>query len=127
MTKLAITLAMLAIVTGSYIWFATPHWYTNMPGVAETGPLNQHFAKDVALAYLVSGGAVMWGALRAERSVAVFGSLWLVFHAVFHIAIWINRGSPSDVIALTNLLGIQIPAALTFFTSFNLPQSGYSS
>ncbi|MEP3345241.1 MAG: hypothetical protein ABJN34_10360 [Litoreibacter sp.] len=64
-----IGLGVLSTGTAVYIWAATQHWYDNVPGVAATGPLNLHFAKDVALAYLASGGALIWAAVKSERSV----------------------------------------------------------
>lgn len=100
----------LSLCTAAYIWGATQHWYDSVPGVVETGPLNMHFARDVALAYLASGVGLIWAGMKLEKSAGMIGALWLVLHAVFHISIWINRGMPADLVAITNLMGIQIPA-----------------
>jgi len=100
----------LSTLTATYIWGATHHWYTTVPGVALTGPLNMHFAKDVALAYLASGAALLWAGVKQDRPVALFGAAWLVLHAMFHILIWFQRGMLADLVALTNLAGIQLPA-----------------
>ncbi|KPD10485.1 MULTISPECIES: hypothetical protein [Rhodobacterales] len=111
----------LSLVTAAYIWTATNHWYDSIPGVSLTGPLNFHFAKDVALAYLASGAALVWAGVKHDRSAGLCGALWLVFHAVFHIWIWIHRGSPMDVVALTNLTGIQLPAFLAMWAAISVP------
>lgn len=103
-----------------HIWFATQHWYQTVPGVQGTGPLNYHFAKDVALAFLTSGGALIWAGIKVDKSAAVCGSAWLVFHALFHIWIWMHRGTPVDLIALTNLTGIQLPAVAALYAAINL-------
>ncbi|UWQ19389.1 hypothetical protein [Jannaschia sp. M317] len=114
-----IGVGVLSLATGVHIGAATQHWYDSVPGVALTGPLNSHFAKDVALAYLTSGAALLWAGLRNDRSAGLCGATWLVLHALFHIWIWIHRGAPFDIIALTNLLGIQTPAFLAFFAAIN--------
>jgi len=110
----------ISIVTGAYIWAATQHWYDNVPGVVLTGPLNFHFAKDVALAYLASGSALVWAGLKYDKSAGICGASWLVLHAMLHIWMWIHRGLPLDVIALTNLTGIQVPAFFAFFAAISL-------
>lgn len=121
MSKIAlVAVGLLSLATAAIIWFATEFWYQAVPGVKDTGPLNMHFARDVALAYLVSGGALIVAGLRADRSLAVFGSAWLVLHALFHIWIWIHRGAPLDTVALVNLSGIQIPAFAALFAALSL-------
>lgn len=111
----------LSVGTAAYIWTATNHWYNSVPGVSLTGPLNFHFARDVALAYLASGAALIWAGVKHDRSAGVCGASWLVLHAVFHIWIWIHRGSPMDVVALTNLTGIQVPAFLAMWATISAP------
>lgn len=110
----------LSIGTATYIWAATQHWYDSIPGVVSTGPLNFHFAKDVALAYLMSGGALLWAGLKNDKSAGICGAAWLVLHALFHIWIWMTRDTPLDIIALTNLLGIQVPAFLAVYAAINI-------
>ncbi len=110
----------LSLATAVYIWVATQHWYDSVPGVASTGPLNFHFAKDVALAYLMSGGALLWAGLRDDKSAGICGAAWLVLHALFHIWIWMHRGIPLDIVAVTNLFGIQMPAFLALFAAINI-------
>lgn len=113
-----------ALINASYMWWATEHWYAVVPGVLQTGPLNVHFAKDVALAFLSSGLALVWAGKRCDRSAAFFGSVWLVFHAVFHVWIWIHRGTPFDIVAGINLLGIQLPAFLALWAATKLSAEG---
>jgi len=64
------------------------HWYLAVPGVADTGPLNAHFVRDVGAAYLVAGLA--FGALRAgfaEGRPAAFAACGFLFlHAAIHLA-----------------------------------------
>lgn len=117
----------LSVLTAAYMWAATQHWYHTIPGVALTGPLNVHFAKDVALAYLASGAALLWAGIKHDKSAGICGASWLVLHAVFHIWIWFHRGTPFDLIALTNLIGIQVPAFSGFFAAASLKPEGTTS
>lgn len=110
-----------SVVTAAYIWTSPQHWYNTIPGVGLTGPMNVHFAKDVALAYLTSGAALIWAGVRRDRPVGLFGAAWPVFHAVFHIWIWIHRGAPVDLVAMVNLTGIQIPAFAGLILALGLP------
>lgn len=110
----------LSLGTATYMWVAPQHWYAMVPGVQATGPLNIHFARDVALAYLASGAALVWAGLRIDRSAALCGSAWLILHALFHIWIWLHRGAPADTVALTNFAGVQLPAFIALFAALNL-------
>lgn len=62
-------------------------WYTEVPGVARTGAFNQHFIRDLAMLYMIIGGALLGGVLRREFSVMLWGTaaLWLSGHAIFHV------------------------------------------
>lgn len=71
-------LIMLAVPAG---------WYATMPGVIETGPFNPHFVRDIGIAYLVCGAAVIWFALdRAARPAAMAGAAFLTLHAAVHLS-----------------------------------------
>lgn len=113
-------IAVLYACNALYMWFAPVVWYERVPGVSMTGPYNLHFIRDIALAYLVSAGALAYGALKIERAVAVLGAAWPGLHALFHVWIWIARGLPADQVALANLLGIQLPAWLGLAAAFTL-------
>jgi hypothetical protein len=39
------------------------HWYAAVPGVADTGPFNPHFIRDIGLAYVVAATTLVWFAL----------------------------------------------------------------
>lgn len=62
-------------------------WYALMPGVAETGPLNLHFVRDIGAAYLVAGGGLLWLARRPHAwPAALAGCAFLGLHALVHVA-----------------------------------------
>ncbi|MEP4194950.1 MAG: hypothetical protein ABJL99_04855 [Aliishimia sp.] len=124
---LLIAIGVLSVGTAIYMWTSTQHWYDNVPGVSATGPLNVHFVKDVALAYLASGAALLWAGLKRDKTAGICGASWLVFHALFHIWIWLHRGLPVDIIAVSNLFGIQFPAFVAVFAAIKLQTRGLQS
>ncbi|MEM6556838.1 MAG: hypothetical protein AAF642_13240 [Pseudomonadota bacterium] len=114
-------ISALYLLTAIYMFVAPQAFYDQTPGVAMMGPYNTHFIRDAGLAFLTSGGALLWGTLNQNRAMAVFGAVWPCLHAVFHIWVWIARGIPVDQIALINLFGIQLPAWLALFAAMKLP------
>lgn len=104
--------AILHCTTAGFMWIDPQHWYHLVPGVAMMGPFNSHFVRDIALIFGLSGAALLFGLWRRNRTALLFGATWPVLHALFHVWIWVTRGAPADIVALTNLLGIQLPAWL---------------
>ncbi len=107
------------LTNAALMWAAPQFWYDTVPGVMQTGGYNSHFIRDVALAFIVSAAALACGARLRDSRLALFGAAWPGLHATFHIWIWIvHRDTAFDLIALTNFLGIQLPAwaALTAAT-----------
>ena len=110
----------LFLAIAASMWF-TPHtWYETVPGVAMMGPFNLHFIRDIALAFLMSAGALIYGAWKLNSGVAITGAVWPCLHGLFHISIWIGRGVPLDDVAMVNLFGIQLPAWLALAAAIKL-------
>ena len=89
-------ISALYLLTAIYMFVAPQVFYDQTPGVAMMGPFNTHFIRDAGLAFLTSGGAL-------------------------HIWVWSARGCPGDQSALSNLVGIQLPAWLALFAAMKLP------
>lgn len=116
-----IIMAIFYIGSAALMWFAPQYWYDSTPGVAMMGPFNLHFIRDIALVFLVSGGALLWGYAKHDKTAMIFGVLWPCLHAVFHIWIWVTmRGMPFDQIAAVNLFGIQFPAWLALIAAIKV-------
>jgi hypothetical protein len=61
-------------------------WYATVPGVADSGPFNPHFIRDIGAAYLVAGAAFVWFATaRGARAAAQAGAAFLALHALIHL------------------------------------------
>ncbi len=75
-----------ALIANGIAMLALPAiWYGLIPGVAETGPFNPHFIRDIGGAYLVAGGSLMWFWFdRRARPAAIAGAAFLTLHAFVH-------------------------------------------
>ena len=61
-------------------------WYAIVPGVAETGPFNPHFIRDIGVAYFVCGAALAWFALDLiAQPAALTAAAFLALHALLHL------------------------------------------
>jgi hypothetical protein len=64
------------------------HWYFNLPArVPGTGPLNEHFVRDIGCVFLLMGlGLAVAARRRAYRVPVLLGVTgWYVLHALVHI------------------------------------------
>lgn len=110
MRPLLLAIALLNMATGVTIFFAPQFFYDTIPGVSMMGPFNLHFIRDAGLAYFGSGLLLALAWRRGEYAFGFGGALWPCLHALFHLQIWFARGAQVDLVALTNLAGIQVPA-----------------
>jgi len=86
-TKLAWVLGLLAAANGVFMLVAPAAWYAIVPGVPDTGPFNTHFIRDIAAAFLVAGGALVWCARDARARPAALGSAaFFTLHALVHLS-----------------------------------------
>lgn len=85
-----ITLAFFALGNlMNAVWMlASPaHWYENLPAnVPATGPLNEHFVRDIGSIYLLIGVALAGGAVRRglRLPAMTLASAFYVLHALVH-------------------------------------------
>jgi hypothetical protein len=79
--------AVIALANGAFMLLDPYGWYQTIPTVRFTGPANQHFIRDIGLAYLASGTLLGFAAINLPmRWLAAFaGSLWLMAHGILHI------------------------------------------
>lgn len=115
--------ALYYLAAGAYMLIDPAVWYARTPGVIATGPFNSHFVRDIALAFIVSGGAIALGTAGAVRQTALAGAAWPCLHALFHLLIWFARGLPVDLVAAVNLAGIQLPAWLALWAAWRFKTS----
>ncbi len=82
----AALLGLTMIANGVFMLVGPESWYFAVPGVTTTGPFNQHFIRDIGLIFLFLGGGFLFGVMRPELRVLLWGAaaIWLSGHALFH-------------------------------------------
>lgn len=111
------TFAVYFLLTGLYIFIAPETFYKNTPGLSAMGPYNFHFIRDISFVFLVSGGALLYGARHMLKPVLICGAAWPFMHALFHTQIWVHRGFPFDTIWLVDTIAVIVPGLLVFGAS----------
>ena len=79
--------ALFCLVNGGIMLWGPHDWYQSLPTVQTTGPYNQHFVRDIALAYLTCGIVLGYAARfpSGRWLAALAGVLWLTMHGAFHV------------------------------------------
>lgn len=111
---LAIALATFFLANGAFMLVSPENWYWAVPGVPETGPYNQHFVRDIALIYLVAGGAVAAGLFLPAQRVGLWSAAaaWHMGHAFFHF--WeVAVGICGPDALGRDFAGVTLPSVLT--------------
>lgn len=110
----------LAIIgTGSLanaVWmiFAPGHWYTELPaGVPDYGPLNEHFVRDIGVAFAAAGVALVWAAFssRYRLPLVAIGAVFFWGHALLHVYDTL-RGAVEANHWLLDVPGVYLPAVV---------------
>jgi hypothetical protein len=109
------------VANGTWMLGSALHWFFGIPaGMPDTGHPNGHLIRDVGLAYLVFGVALIWCsyALAQRRAMFLAVSAFMIGHALGHvIEIATGRLPPSHW--LLDLPLVLAPGAL--FAVFLLP------
>jgi hypothetical protein len=115
---LAWLLGVLSAANGLFMLFAPVAWYAIVPTVQATGPLNQHFVRDIGAAYLVTGGSLIWFAIEVRaRAAALAGAAFLALHALVHLGDAI-AGRESMAHAAADLPTIYLSAAAALWIAW---------
>jgi hypothetical protein len=114
-------IGMIYILNAVLMWVMPEFWYNLVPGVSMMGPYNSHFVRDIGLIYGLSGYALF--AASGEGRALWFGAIWPALHGVFHIWIWVSNGFAIDIVLVTNILAIQLPAWAAVWAIWKLQKS----
>lgn len=79
--------ALFALANGLFMLVDPFGWYQTVQTVKFTGPPNQHFIRDIGLAYLTSGLILGFAAVRPPMRwlAAAAGNIWMSVHGALHI------------------------------------------
>lgn len=75
------------LANGGWMLLDPVGWYHTLPGVPGSGPLNEHFVRDVGAVYALMGLALGWGAVRPGLRLPALGAVaaFYVAHALVHV------------------------------------------
>jgi hypothetical protein len=103
------------------LWMlASPQtWYLTVPGVAQTGPANAHFIRDISCAYLVVALSLLGLARWPKRAwpAALAGGGFLTLHAMVHAWDFIAGREPVHQLG-ADLPGVFLPAILVVWLAW---------
>ena len=102
------------LANGVWMLAGPAHWYFNLPAkVPGTGPLNEHFVRDIGCTFVMIGVGLLIGALLPKfRLPAMVGAAgWSVLHALVHVYDT-ARGLLTPDYWLVDLPGVYGPALL---------------
>lgn len=87
MRSLLIGVAAFLAANGAFMLVSPVTWYYSIDSVPLSGPLNEHFVRDIGCAYLASGCGVLLGVLRREWLVpgAITALVFIGGHALVHL------------------------------------------
>ncbi len=106
---------LTTLFAGNGLWMisAPERWYWRVPGVAETGPFNQHFIRDIGFIYVATSVAVAAGVLSRSGRPALWttAAAWHACHSLFHV--WeVATGICAPAALLRDFLGVTAPSVL---------------
>ncbi len=108
--------AILA-ANGAVMMLAPAWWYPRVPGVIETGALNEHFVRDIGAAYLACALAMGWALNNPARGlgVAAASATFLCLHSLIHlITPFCGTTLPWPLLA-RDFPGVFLPAIISLF------------
>tara|TARA_Y100001933_G_scaffold249371_2_gene284296 strand:- start:5958 stop:6374 length:417 start_codon:yes stop_codon:yes gene_type:complete len=121
-------MAALLIGNGLAMLIAPEPWYWTVPGVAERGPFNHHFVRDIGMAYLLVGGCFAAGIALPGQRLALWAvpTAWLAGHALFHV--WeVAGGHMPPGALLEDFAGVMLPTLIGLALCVGARRSGGSS
>ncbi len=101
-----------------------PHtFYTNIPGVATSGPFNGHLLRDVGLAYatLAFGAAFALRHPSNARAVTLMAAIYLLGHAALHA--FKKVSSANTGAAISEAPGVYLPAVFALILALRAPRA----
>jgi AhpD family alkylhydroperoxidase len=115
---LALTVLAAGLLLNGVAMISFPGWWhAAVPGVAETGPLNAHFVRDLGAAAIAAalsvGSALMLPRPRSLIALLLLpAAVFLGLHALFHVAELVAHGGGEPRALVAEALGVFLPAAL---------------
>jgi hypothetical protein len=98
-------------------------WYRDLPaGVADTGPYNGHFIRDLGLVFVLIAAGFFWAASRLNQSKPIILIITIFFtgHAILHVLDLVSGRLPHSHWQM-DTPAVFLPAILLILLNF-IPQ-----
>ena len=109
-----IGLAVLNLGNGAWMLADPAGWYHNLPAaVPHTGPLNEHFVRDIGSVFVMMGVALVWAALSppARLPLVAMVALFNALHALVHVVDTLRGRLPASHWAI-DFPGVYLPTLI---------------
>lgn len=76
------------LANAAWMLINPPHWYLNLPAnIPGSGPLNEHFVRDIGCIFLLIGVALLVGTFVRSMRVPsmVLATAYSLLHAIVHV------------------------------------------
>ena len=105
----------LLALNGAVMMLAPAWWYPRVPGVIETGPLNDHFVRDIGAAYLACALALGWALANPAKGlgVALAAATFLCLHSLIHLITPFCGTALPWPLLLRDFPGVFLPAIIS--------------
>lgn len=114
----ALILGGLLAANGAVMLGWPADWYAGVPGVAERGPFNSHFVRDIGIVFMIAGASAAWTAWRpAAWPAAMAGAVFMWAHALFHLVEALG-GHVGHAIAMAELPPFLLGAAVALWVAW---------
>ena len=101
------------LANGAWMLADPVSWYRLVPGVVGSGPLNEHFVRDIGSTFAVLGLAMGWAALRPALRFPMLAlvAAFYVLHALVHVLDTVRGLFPAGQWAI-DAVPVYLPAVL---------------
>lgn len=84
---IVLVIGLYSLLFGLFMLAKPLDWYVSIPTLITTGPPNQHFIRDIGIAFVASGMMMIYASPNlAMRWLAAFaGALWPTLHGILHV------------------------------------------
>ena len=101
------------VANGAWMLADPVSWYARIPGVTGSGPLNEHFVRDIGSTFTVLGLAMGWAAVRPALRFPMLAlvAAFYVLHALVHVLDTVRGLFPAGQWAI-DAVPVYLPALL---------------
>ena len=120
--RILIAIFAAGLIANGLVMLLEPHgWFTQVPGVANTGDHNHHFIRDIGAVYITMSAVMIYGLRYGHYLLPAlsFSAVWLGLHGAIHLWDVLADRLPLQHLWM-DLPGVFLPPILLVFLIFRL-------